>query len=161
MSQRVQEAKVYEDGRTKQAFADSCDINKILKKAQTGLSLAHLQKYDASVYGDFENYDLLEAHMMVEKAKKIFNDLPSEVKNEFDHDPLAFAGFCSDPLNVDKLHEILPALAEPGAYFPNPVKRSEELASAAPGLVAAVPVIDPPAAGETVEQGVSAPVQDK
>ena len=44
--------KDYSDGRTKQAFKDSCDINKMLKKAQTVGSLSHLLKYPEAVYGD-------------------------------------------------------------------------------------------------------------
>ena len=35
----------YKDGRTKQSFKDSTDINKILKKAQRTGSIAHLNKY--------------------------------------------------------------------------------------------------------------------
>ena len=47
--------------RTKQSFKDSCDVNKIIKKAQITGSLAHAQKYDTPVYGDFTGIDLIEA----------------------------------------------------------------------------------------------------
>ena len=43
----------YSDGRTKQAFKDQCDINKILKKASVTGSIAHLQKYPELIYGEF------------------------------------------------------------------------------------------------------------
>jgi hypothetical protein len=44
----------YNDGRTKQAFADSCDINKLLKKAQRTGSISHLMKYPEATYGEFD-----------------------------------------------------------------------------------------------------------
>ena len=90
----------YDDGRTKQAFKDSCDINKILKKAQVTGSLAFAEKYGEQVFGEFEGYDLLEAYGKLEKANEIFAALPSEVRREFDDDALAFAGYASDPENL-------------------------------------------------------------
>jgi len=112
--------RVYDDGRTKQAFKDSTDINKIIAKAQKAGTLAHLQKYDKAVYGEFENYDLLEAYNKLNRANEIFADLPSEIRNEFGNDAIKFAGFASDPTNVDRLGELLPQLAEPGRQWPQP-----------------------------------------
>lgn len=112
--------------RTKQSFKDSCDITKMIKKAQKTGSLAHIQKYDKSVYGTFENYDLREAMEKVDFANEIFGALPSEIRREFKGDAIAFAGFASNPANRDRLQELLPAIAEPGDYFPNPVKREAE-----------------------------------
>lgn len=113
----------YKDGRTKQSFKDQCDINKMLKKAQTQGSIAHLQKYPEAVYGEFEGIDLLTAHNRIVRANEIFADAPSEVRKEFDNNALKFAAWASNPENNSKLRELLPKLAEPGTYFPNPVKR--------------------------------------
>ena len=118
--------KDYSDGRTKQAFKDSCDINKILKKAQKTGSLAFAEKYGEQQFGEFEGYDLLEAYEKIDRANEIFGELPSEVRNEFGNDALAFAGFASNPENSGRLQELLPAIAEPGDYFPNPVARQAE-----------------------------------
>lgn len=152
--------KDYSDGRTKQSFKDSTDINKILKRAQKQGSLAHVQKYPEAVYGEFENYDLLEAHNKVDRARTIFADLPSEVRNEFDNDPFRFAGFASNPANRGKLIELLPAIAEPGPYFPNPVKQGAEGAGAATApatqseAASATPSApEAPAEGSTSESG--------
>lgn len=124
--------KKYDDGRTKQAFKDSCDINKMLKKAQTTGSISHLLKYPAPIYGSFDGeFDLLTAQAQIQKANKIFDDLPSEVRSEFNNDALAFVKFAGDPANNDKLRELLPAIAEPGSYFPNPVQRGGQGAGAA------------------------------
>lgn len=114
-------ARDYSDGMTKQSFRDSCDINKIIKKAQVAGSLSHLLKYDKAVYGEFTGVDLLTAYQQVERAQEIFNDLPSEVRAEFDQDAFKFAAFASDPRNIDRLDELLPAIAQPGDYrFPKP-----------------------------------------
>lgn len=122
----------FEDGRTKQSFKDSCDINKMLKKAQQAGSLSHLLKYPEAVYGDFDGeFDLLTAQGHIERANKIFADLPSEVRNEFDNNALAFVQFAGDPQNNERLRELLPAIAEPGPFFPNPVQRGGQGAGAA------------------------------
>lgn len=122
----------FNDGRTKQAFKNSTDINMILKKAQKTGSLAHAMKYDSAVYGEFENYDLLEAFDKLGRAQTIFNELPSEIRKDFDQDALKFAKFASDPENVDRLKELLPKIAEPGDFFPNPMKRTEAEAKVEP-----------------------------
>lgn len=147
MSMLPIEELVYDDGRTKQSFKDSTDINKILKKAQKTGSLSHVQKYDSAVYGEFQGYDLLEAHGMVTRAQEIFDDLPSEIRNEFGNDAFKFAGFASDPENIDRLQKLLPAIAEPGPYFPNPVKRGDEPPAAPQGAQGGSANSPPPGSG--------------
>lgn len=122
----------YTDGRTKQAFKDQCDINKMLAKAQQAGSISHLLKYPEAVYGEFDGeFSLLDAQERISRANEIFADLPSEVRNEFNNNPLAFVQFAGDPANNDKLDKLLPAIAEPGSYFPNPVQRGGQGAGAA------------------------------
>lgn len=124
--------------RTKQSFKDQCDINKMLKKAQQQGSMSHLMKYPELVYGEFDGeMDLLTAHGRIAKANEIFADLPSEIRSEFNGDPLAFVTFAADPANNARLAEILPAIAEPGRYFPNPVQRGGTGAGAATAPAAA------------------------
>ena len=83
---------LYGDGRTKQSFADSTDINKILKKAQKVGSLSHLVRHGA-FFGDFSDVpDLLKAHERLKTGQKIYNDLPSELRREFP-DQFAFFSF--------------------------------------------------------------------
>ncbi len=144
----------YSDGRTKQAFKDSCDINKILKKAQLAGGLSHALKYPEAVYGEFTGIDLLSAFGQIKRANAIFDDLPSEVRREFKGDALAFAGFASNPANIGRLQELLPAIAEPGSYFPNPAKRTEPPVAAIP----AAPGAGPPAPSASVVEPPEAPV---
>lgn len=121
----------YEDGRTKQSFRDQCDINKIVKRAAKAGGLSHLQKYNEAVYGEFEGYNLLEAFDKVSKSQKIFDDLPSDVRAEFDGDAFKFAEFASNPENNSRLAELIPALARPREVYPNPVHRGRGGAGAA------------------------------
>lgn len=140
---------------TKQSFKDSTDINKMLKKAQVTGSMSHLMKYPEAVYGEFDGeFDLLTAQARLEKANQIFADLPSEVRSEFNQDPIAFVKFAGDPQNNSKLREILPAVAEPGSYFPNPVQRGGT------GAGAATAPVDPAGAGGEPSNPPAAPADN-
>ncbi len=131
----------YSDGRTKQSFKDSTDINKILKKAQVSGGLSHALKYEEAVYGEFTGVDLLGAFEQCRRAQAIFADLPAEVRREFDQDAFKFAGYASDPANVGRLKQLIPSIAEPEDFFVKPaVERAKELnaaVEAAQGALAA------------------------
>lgn len=137
-------------GRTKQAYKDACDINKILKKAQVKGGLAHVQKYPEAVYGEFDQeFDLLTARSQIDKAGKIFGELPAEVRREFDNDPLKFVQYAGS-VAPGELVDKIPAIAEPGNYFPNPVKLGGQGAGAAtapsqePAAATSAPAPAPP-----------------
>ena len=146
----------YEDGMTKQSFKDQTDINKLLSKHQTAGSLAHLMKYPEATYGEFDGeFSLLDAQQRIQKANEIFDDLPSEVRREFGNNALSFVQFAGDPANNDKLRDLLPALAKPGSYFPNPVQRGGVGAGAATAPTGEAPAnagggqpANPPPAGD-------------
>lgn len=104
----------YPDGRTKQAFKDSTDINKILVKAQKGDTISHLAKHGA-VYGDFSDIDdLLTAQTRLATGQRIFDQLPGEIRREFEQSPAKFYNYVNDPANADQLANLLPGLAERG-----------------------------------------------
>lgn len=114
----------YTDGRTKEAFKDQCDINKILKKAAIKGGLSHVQKYPEAVYGEFDpSLDLFVARERIAQAERIFADLPAEIRREFGNDAVKFIEY-GKTVGIAKLVEEIPAIAEPGDFFPNPVKRS-------------------------------------
>lgn len=113
MSMIARDPKVYKDGRTKQAFKDSCDINKILaKQAKTG-TISHLAKHEA-FYGDFAAFDFQEAMNRIAAGEQIFRELPSEIRREFHQSPQEFFQYVNDPANKDDLANKLPGLAQPG-----------------------------------------------
>lgn len=154
----IYEPEYERPGRTKQSFKDSCDINKILAKAQKAGSLSHLQKHGA-YYGDFADapQDLFEAREMLARGESIFREAPAEIRAEFGHDPLKFFAFANKPENRDRLDELLPKIAEPGKYFPdvrgNTPPDALVGAGAQPGNVTGAggpPVVDTPNTGDPV-----------
>lgn len=112
MTERRKNRK-YDDGRTKQAFKEGCDINKLLSRAQIQGGLSHLEKYEA-VYGDFSDFDFYEAQLALARGKTIFQELPSEIRTEFNQSPAEFFAYVNDPENAGNLHVKLPELAAPG-----------------------------------------------
>ncbi len=120
----------YNDGRTKQSFKDETDINKLLKRAQKTGTISHLNKNEAR-YGDFSGFDFFEAQLKLNAGAQIFDELPSELRNEFEQSPAKFFDFVNDPANKDRLEKLLPALAEPGKQnIPiNPPKADEAKAA--------------------------------
>ena len=144
-------------GRTKQAFKDSTDINKILAKAQIQGSISHLEKHGA-FYGDFANApkDLFEARELIDRGKAIFAELPAEVRRDFNQDPVRYFEFVNDPANKDRLHEVLPEIAKPGKYFPDvsPSTAPDALLGASSEPVASVPS-DNSGSSDTGDSGAS------
>ena len=136
--------------RTKQSFKDSTDINKILRKAQKTGTISHLQKHGAS-YGDFTDIpDLLTAQSRLIRGREIFEELPSELRSEFDQDMGKFFAYVNDPANVNDLARLLPALAEPGRQFPN-------VNAVASSGQASVGGVSEPVASETVQPSEGVP----
>lgn len=116
----------YKDGRTKQSFKDATDINKILSKAQKTGTVSHLAKHEG-VYGDFSDIDdLMTAHERLQRGQQIFDELPGEVRREFNQSPAEFFNFVNDPKNAGQLHKVLPALAKPGDQRPDVLKKAAQ-----------------------------------
>ncbi len=103
----------YKDGRTKQSFRDETDINQIMKRAQVSGTISHLAKHEGR-YADFSTFDFFENTLMLARGREIFDDLPVELRKEFSQSPEDFFRYVNDPANKDRLHELLPGLAEPG-----------------------------------------------
>ena len=108
----------YPTTRTKQAFKDSTDINKILDKARRTGVITHVGKYGEE-YGDFSDVpDLLEAELRLARAREIFADAPSEIRREFDQDVGKFFAWVNDPANADAVSEKLVDVARRGDQLP-------------------------------------------
>lgn len=138
-------ALVYDDGRTKQCFADECNIEKIMARFETTGTISHLQKFEG-VYADFSDFDFHEQNNMLSRGNEIFAELPAEIRREFLQDPAEFFKYVNDPANAENLREKLPALAKPGRQLPktSPPTADAEAAEAA----AIVPAADPPPPAE-------------
>ena len=118
--------RVYDDGRTKQAFKDSTDVNRLLNRHAKAGTLAHLAEHE-NVYGDFAGYDFHEHQNRIAAGVSLFESAPSEVRREFGNDPQKFFDFVNHPDNVGKLAEKLPALAAPGRQLPKINPRVEPM----------------------------------
>ncbi|QCQ84572.1 internal scaffolding protein [Blackfly microvirus SF02] len=125
---------VFEPSKTRQEFAEECDINTIMARYEAGGAISHVnraspQYLDTTLYGDLQSR--MDAFR---EATVAFNALPAAVRKEFDNDPQAFVDFAGDPANLPRMREW--GLAEP-ERVPDPPIRVEM-----------VPVVqdDPPAA---------------
>ncbi len=128
----LKQIKKYTDGRTKQAFKDECDIQKIMARADKAGTISHLQKFKG-VYADFSDVDFFEMTQKLTKGREIFDELPAELRQEFGQSPAKFFAYVNDPANKQDLRSKLPGLAAPGRQLEqiSPPTADEEAALAA------------------------------
>ncbi len=148
MSMLGTKTPIYDDGRTKQSFRDETDINKLLQRAQKTGTISHLNKHEAR-YGDFSGFDFFEAQLRLTAGREIFDELPSEVRNEFQQSPAAFFKYVNDPANSDRLESLLPALAAPGRQMINLLPDNADEAAATASNSGANATVPPDASGGT------------
>lgn len=87
---------------TKQAFKDECDINNILKKYKNTGLLTHVQAA-RSRYADFTAVsDYQSALNAVLEAQDAFQDLPANIRERFNNDPMSFVSFIDNPANDEQ-----------------------------------------------------------
>ncbi|AXL15078.1 internal scaffolding protein [Microviridae sp.] len=151
-------AKVYDDGRTQQAFKDETNINKIMQRAQQTGTVSHIAKY-APFYGDFADFDFFENQRKLTLGREILDQAPSEIRAEFDNSPEKFFAYVNDPENVDRLPELLPMLAAPGKQnidvtgkTPPPAPSGAPSEPPASGTPPAEPTAEPPAANPPADE---------
>lgn len=88
-----------------QSAKAECDISRIMSKYQrTGV--VDWQAKHAGEYGETSPFDLMEALETVEKAREMFHDLPSSLRDRFRNDPVAFMEFCHDSANLEEAREL-------------------------------------------------------
>ena len=113
--------KLIDPDRTKQTYLDQCDINRTMDRVKHGASLSHLANYGGE-YGDFSDWDANtyeDMQIQLARANSMFEDLPAELRNEFENDPGKWLEFVNNPENKDRLEEIYPVLAAPGKQLPD------------------------------------------
>lgn len=117
-----------EKSMTRQADAESADINKIMARYEmTGEGLPDMvaEAFFADVT---EIPDFRTAVEMVNRGNELFMQLPAKVRAEFDNDPAAFVDFAARSENRDRLVEM--------GLLPKPVEIPE-----------VKPPVSPPPAG--------------
>lgn len=117
MRRRVQIEFDAESNRTHGEFRQECNINNIMKKYQRSGFVDHVAKHGPR-YGEFPAMDFREALEFLQESQEMFDELPSEVRREFDNDPAAFLEYVQDPANMERLGE-WGFLDEPPATAPD------------------------------------------
>lgn len=117
-----------EDGRTRQEFADECDINVLMARYEKHGVLNHYNAAAPEYFDASEVPDLQTAITAMREAERAFMTLPATVRREFDNDAVKFVAYAQDPENLERMREW-------GLAPPLPVER-----------VVKVEVTNPPAA---------------
>ncbi|QCQ85110.1 internal scaffolding protein [Blackfly microvirus SF02] len=88
---------------TKQADAQSCDINYIMSQYEkTGL-LDHISHHQGQ-YADLGNaLDYHTAMSVIVEAQQSFESLPAEIRRRFANDPAQFLDFVSKDENIEEM----------------------------------------------------------
>lgn len=122
-----------------QQFKEDCDINVIMKRFYKTNAIDHFTKHQPE-YGLSSPLDYHQAMTLVVHADSMFNELPSELRNEFNNNPQAFLEFVQNPANADRAKELgiglstqaaakaaeLQDAAKPGEEVPSLQDASEE-----------------------------------
>jgi len=138
----------YTDGRTKQSFKDSTDIQKIIARFDKTGTISHLAKFEG-VYADFSDFDFHLQNNMLARGNEIFAELPAEIRREFGQSPAKFFEYVNDPANAADLRKKLPALAAPGQQLPRTALPDADAEAAAAAASEPAKLI-PPVTTETM-----------
>ena len=115
-----------QESRVQEQFADACQTDTIIRK----YNMMGVNPFIAS--GNSQYLDTTEIPSFVAaqnaqvKVKEYFEGLPSDIRLEFNNDPLEFAEVVSDPRNADYLREI-------GVLAPLPAEQEGETQPAPSG----------------------------
>lgn len=108
------------DGRTRQEYADDCDINVLLARYEKTGVFNHFNAYEPNYLDVSDVPDLQRSLEIISRAQAAFMTLPAATRREFDNDPVKFVTFAQDPANIDRMREW--KLAEPLPEPPAPIK---------------------------------------
>lgn len=93
-----------DESGAKQSFKDEVDINRILARYQVDGALNHFRNFEPE-YGDFTGCEFTEAMYVVGRAKTIFEELPSRVRQKFQN-PGEFFDWIKDPGNREEAESL-------------------------------------------------------
>lgn len=115
--------KFKEATMTDQSFKSECDINNIVRRClQTGVA----PQVEGGIYGDFVDLpnDLQSSYEFIEEAGSRFMQLPSDVRREFNNDPMQLLSFLQNPANKQRACEL--GLIDVSAAPTNPPVQPKE-----------------------------------
>lgn len=132
------------DGKTRQEFADECDINTLMARYEKSGIVSHVNRATPQYFDASDIPDLAQALAIVAHAEDAFMSLPAKVRKEFDNDPVQFVKYAEDPANVDQMREW--GLAAPAPVPDAPMR--VEVVNAAPAVENAPAASVSPANGQ-------------
>lgn len=92
--------------KTKQAFAQECDVNNIIKK-YNGVPILPSALQSVAQYGDFSEVSSFDdAHNQVIAAEHAFKALPSKIRSFFHNDPANLLEALKNPKMETELVEL-------------------------------------------------------
>lgn len=127
--------------RTKQAFKDECDINKILARF-TKTGVINFTQQNEPRYGDCTGMEYTAAMNKVAAARSLFNEMPAELRARFDNEPALFLDFVNDEKNREEAQAL--GLLKKGPE--KPVVTSAPAAAPTPAPASPAAPAAPPAA---------------
>lgn len=115
VKERFRPKVVFGESRTKQAFKDQVNVNKIMKKYQKGQMIDHFTTVQP-FYGDVSEIgSYQEALALVMRADELFSAMSSEVRDRFRNDPANMISFLADEKNRDEAVKLGLIRERPGA----------------------------------------------
>jgi len=98
---------IFGESLTEQSHQESCDINNIISRATANPMLLVDSSPDRKVFRDFSSGDnYLELQNQLCEAQSMFNGLPADIRDYFDHDPANVVDFVSNPDHALEAHEM-------------------------------------------------------
>lgn len=125
--------------RTKQAFKDECDINKIMARFIRTRTLDWVSDVQPK-YGDLIGWDFQTALNQVARGKEMFAALPAKIRSRFSNDPGTFLDFLADPDNKDEARKL-------GLLKPEAMRATDPATPPAPPPTGAAPAASSEAGG--------------
>lgn len=96
----------FEKTLTQQQFKDEQNINNIMKKYGAAAFSSQTQ-YLKQGFADFSKpVDFLQAKTLILQAENHFNELPAEIRKEFNNNPVNLVNFVQDEKNRDRAIEL-------------------------------------------------------
>lgn len=105
--------------RTKQSFAEECDINVIMRRYQETGILPGAERAAGARYLDCSGADYQQAMLLVASARTAFMEMPSAIRDRFENDPRKLMEFLEDDRNLDEARKL--GLVKPEAVEATPL----------------------------------------
>ena len=139
--------KFTEPGLTEQQHVESCDIKNILKKYKDLGVNPHVLPDESAYFTVPDSVDYAAAANMVAEAHSMFEELPSQLREQFDNDAIRMMDFLTsdpDPEDLEALGLVLPTPDPlPGGHPKTPVNPPQSAPSANPAPPASEPPNEP------------------